>query len=58
MAAVVAAVIMLPALAWQTHRVGRKGRKTPPLQGAGCWHYLAPLPHARSEVAVAEANVK
>ncbi len=45
---------MLPALAWQTHRVGTKG----PLQGAGSWHYLAPLPHARSEVAVAEANGK
>jgi hypothetical protein len=54
----VAAVIVLPALAWQTHRVGTKGPETPPLQGAGRWHYLAPLPHARSEVAVAEANGK
>ena len=27
----------------------------PPLQDAGRWHYLAPLPHAQSEVAVAEA---
>src|ERR1700733_11510579 len=54
----VAAVIVLPALAWQTHRVGTQGPDTPPLQGAGRWHYLAPLPHARSEVAVAEANDK
>ena len=52
------AVIVLPALAWQTHRVGTKGPEMPPLQGAGRRHYPAPLPHARSEIAVAEANGK
>jgi hypothetical protein len=37
----------------QTHRVGTAGPETPALEGAGRWHYLAPLPHARGEVAVA-----
>ena len=43
--------------AWQTHRAGTTGPPLPPLQGAGHW-YLAPLPHARGEVAVAEAGGK
>src|SRR5580658_10434149 len=43
---------------WQQHRVGTTGPETPALEGAGRWHYLAPLPHARGEVAVAEAGGK
>lgn len=42
----------------QQHRVGTSGPEPPPLQGQGRWHYRAPLPHARSEVAVAEASGK
>ena len=42
----------------QQHRVGTTGPEPPPLQGQGRWHYLAPLPHARSEVAVAEVSGK
>jgi hypothetical protein len=56
LAGVIAAVIIVPALAWQTHRVGTSGPEPPALQGAGRWHYLAPLLHARGEVAVAEAK--
>lgn len=44
--------------AWQQHRAGTIGPGTPPLQGQGRWRYLAPLPHARGEVAVAEAGGK
>src|ERR1700679_2137170 len=40
----------------QQHRAGTSGPETPPLQGAGQWHYRAPLPHARGEVAVTEAG--
>ena len=40
----------------QQHRVGISGPEAPPLQGAGQWHYRAPLPHARGGVAVAEAG--
>lgn len=57
-AAIIAVCVLAPAFAWQTHRAGTKGPETPPLQGAGRWHYLAPLPYARSEVAVAETNGK
>ncbi len=42
----------------QQHRVGTSGPEPPPLQGQGRWHYRAPLPHARSEVAVAEVSGK
>ncbi len=42
----------------QQHRVGMSGPEPPALQGQGCWHYRAPLPHARSEVAVAEVGGK
>src|SRR2546426_3296700 len=42
----------------QQHRVGTTGPEPPPLQGQGRWHYRAPLPHARSEVAVAEVSGK
>jgi len=42
----------------QQHRVGTTGPEPPPLQGQGSWHYRAPLPHARSEVAVAEVSGK
>ena len=52
----IALAIFIPAFAWQTHRVQTRGPDTPPLQGAGRWRYLAPLPHTRSEVAVTEAN--
>lgn len=45
---------ILPSFA-QEHRAGTSGPETPPLQGQGRWHCLAPLPHARGEVAVAEA---
>jgi hypothetical protein len=47
----------LPCFA-QTHRVGTTGPETPPLEGGGRWHYLASLPRARGEVAVAEAGGK
>src|ERR1700677_4753375 len=43
---------------WQQHRAGTSGPETPPLQGQGRWHYLAPLPQARGEVAVAEVGGK
>jgi hypothetical protein len=39
----------------QQHRAGTSRPETPALQGQGRWHYLSPLPHARGEVAVAEA---
>jgi hypothetical protein len=55
--AVILSSFFLPCLA-QTHRVGTAGPDTPPLEGAGRWHYLASLPHARGEVAVAEAGGK
>src|SRR5229473_8637404 len=42
----------------QQHRVGTTGPEPPPLQGQGRWHYRAPLPPARSEVAVAEVAGK
>src|SRR5260370_37396186 len=42
----------------QQHRVGTSGPELPPLQGQARWHYRAPLPHARSEVAVAEVTGK
>jgi len=42
----------------QQHRVGTSGPEPPTLQGQGRWHYRAPLPHARSEVAVAEVAGK
>src|SRR5438046_1706286 len=42
----------------QQRRVGTTGPEPPPLQGQGRWHYRAPLPHARSEVAVAEVSGK
>jgi len=42
----------------QQRRVGTTGPEPPPLQGQGRWHYRASLPHARSEVAVAEVSGK
>src|SRR5437667_12282313 len=42
----------------QQHRVGTSGSEPSPLQGQGRWHYRASLPHARSEVAVAEVTGK
>jgi len=57
-AGVLAVTIVIPAFAWQAHKVGPQGPDAPPLQGAVRWHYLAPLPHARSEVAVAEVTGK
>jgi hypothetical protein len=44
--------------AWQQHRAGTIGPGTPPLEGQGHWRYLAPLPHARGGVAVAEEGGK
>ena len=55
--ALILSSFFFPCLA-QTHRVGTTGPETPVLEGAGRWHYLAPLPHARGEVAVAEAGGK
>src|SRR5437660_10275159 len=42
----------------QQHRVGTSGPEPPSLQGQGRWHYRASLPHARSEVTVAEVSSK
>ena len=47
-------LFLVELCASQQHRAGTSGPETPPLQGAGRWHYRAPLPHARGEVAVAE----
>ena|SRR5580658_925151 len=49
-------LLLVELCASQQHRAGTSGPETPPLQGAGRWHYRAPLPHARGEVAVAEAG--
>ena|ERR1700693_2166992 len=53
-----AIVLMNFVFPGQQHRAGTKGPDTPPLQGQGSWRYLAPLPHARVEVALAEAGGK
>ena len=52
----IAIFIMDCVPSWQQHRAGTSGPETPPLQGQGRWHYQAPLPHARGEVAVAETG--
>jgi hypothetical protein len=40
--ALILSSFLLPCFA-QTHRVGTTGPETPPLEGAGRWHYLASL---------------
>ena len=51
-------LLCVASVSAQQHRVGTTGPEPPPLQGQGRWHYRAPLPHARSEVAVAEVSGK
>jgi hypothetical protein len=51
-------LFLVELCASQQHRAGTSGPETPPLQRAGRWHYRAPLPHARGEVAVAETGGK
>jgi N-acetylneuraminic acid mutarotase len=57
-AVLVTILSLVSASASQQHRAGNSGPETPPLQGQGHWLYLAPLPHARGEVAVASVGGK